>query len=873
MPLKTPFPLTLKRSAAHLLAVWMATAVFGSDADSPASYAEWLENYPDLSLSERYAMANPSGDGIPNSFKFALNMDPQLPGRADMPSPVLQDSPLGQYLVLDVPLNETAVADGRLGWKIHRLDESWTDGERSDQALPGSAAWYSSLGPNTLTSEAGSMNQTLPGTHTQVVAYITEPGEKVALEIGETLRLHFKVSFLGTDYTSLGFVRFGLFDTSMNPRLSGDGQGHANTHFSNSTGYVCTLNDFRAGSKVYFRNRNGSSAGDLINRLDQLTVFQPGVSMVSTLESGVVHDAVFELTRVKENQMNLHSSLSTSDGQILYTLSVTDIVEAYHEFDTLAFLSARNNGSSFQLHDVTIDHGPTSGMEVFAETSTTLDSDSWQAVAPTRMHRLSPSHASIHLPVGNESARFLRLRCEAAHKLEYPRFVDRTADLGLPDTNSGFVSWVDFNNDHWPDLIMGWRLFVNNQGQGFTRIAAELGGLGAVLVAADFNNDGWNDLFSFTSRRLYRNVGGTTLVEVPLPEFPANYVSQAASWGDFNNDGFLDLYIAGFEDWNAGISYSDFLFLNQGDETFQKIQITANNRARGVSTSDFDRDGDLDIYVSNYRLQPNFLLKNNGNANFSNVSDTYNTVATSPGYAGGHSIGSVWGDFDNSGYFDLFAGNFAHPGQPESRFLRNTGPLGGFHFEDMGTGGVFFQESYASPAAGDFNNDGKLDLIFTTVYGIGSYSIPNFPVLFMNKGDFKFEDVTEASGLAGLPETYQAAWADFNNDGFLDLFVAGRLFENQGNNYRWLKVQLRGDGIQINRSAVGAQVRIHLGGETLSRQVETATGRGNQNDMILHFGLGDREGPFDLEIFWPDGSLSTLEGVNPNQLLVVDYPE
>ena len=185
-------------------------------------------------------------------------------------------------------------------------------------------------------------------------------------------------------------------------------------------------------------------------------------------------------------------------------------------------------------------------------------------------------------------------------------------------------------------------------------------------------------------------------------------------------------------------------------------------RARGVSTCDFDRDGDLDVYVSNYRLQPNILWQNDGNGKFTDITGDFGALANGPGFGGGHSIGASWGDFDNDGNFDLFAGNFAHKdgrgNQPESVWLRNTGKEGRFKFENLGLGGGFYQESYSSPSAADYDNDGNLDLFFTTVYGVASFGRKNNPVLFRNEGEFKFSNANVTTKLEGLSATYQAAW-------------------------------------------------------------------------------------------------------------------
>jgi hypothetical protein len=316
------------------------------------------------------------------------------------------------------------------------------------------------------------------------------------------------------------------------------------------------------------------------------------------------------------------------------------------------------------------------------------------------------------------------------------------------------------------------------------------------------------------------------------------------------------------------------ILFNEQGRSFRVAWTENRFRTRGVTAGDFDEDGDLDVYTSNYRLQPNQLWLNDGKGRFKDVAAEYNALATSPGFPGGHSIGAAWGDFDNDGRFDLFAGNFAHQDsrgdQPKSRFLRNLGPEKNHRFDDLGPCGVFYQESYASPAAGDYDNDGQLDLFFTTVYGVASFGRKNNAVLYQNAGQFAFSDVTAAAQLGDLSPTYQAAWADFDNDGDLDLITAGKLFENQGTANNWLKVVVHGDGMAVNRAAIGTQVRIRVGDKTLTRQVEAGTGEGNQNDLTLHFGLGVQKGSVTLEVFWPNGARQTVGPVEINRVIAVD---
>lgn len=428
--------------------------------------------------------------------------------------------------------------------------------------------------------------------------------------------------------------------------------------------------------------------------------------------------------------------------------------------------------------------------------------------------------------------------------------------------------WADLDNDGWADLCVSGGVWKNNAGKTFSRVADV-----PTSVAADFDNDGFVDLFSWTAHRLYRNDGGMSFSEVKLPELPLS-VSRGACWADFNNDGFVDLFVGGYEDWGKGITWPYQILMNQGGTSFKLLKSESRMRARGVTACDFDQDGDVDIYVSNYRLQPNLLWINNGQGAFTEAAGRYGVVATKPGFGGGHSIGSCWGDFNNDGLFDLFAGNFAHVDgrgdQPKSRFLKNLGREKEFRFEDLGPRGVHYQESYATPSCGDFDNDGNLDLFFTTVYGTASFGRKNHPVLFRNDGQFNVTDVSAQAGVAGLPPTYQSAWADYDNDGNLDLISGGRLFQNQGGPNRSVTVRLIGDGKDVNRSAIGAQVRISIAGKIYTRQVEAGTGEGNQNDITLHFGLGSHDGPVRLDVTWPN-SLRQSATTTPGQTADVNY--
>ena len=187
------------------------------------------------------------------------------------------------------------------------------------------------------------------------------------------------------------------------------------------------------------------------------------------------------------------------------------------------------------------------------------------------------------------------------------QFRDASSELGF--SGGGKAAFVDFNGDGWIDLFAG-QLWKNEGGKKFVP-AKDSGAPGGEVIWGDFDNDGHVDAFQFTGAgSLHRNKGDGTFENVEFPTLPT-INSRGAAWLDINNDGLLDLYVGGYEIWTKAV-HPDAIYLNQGGGKFAKHWQTkdGNYSARGVTAADFNEDGFVDVYVSNYRLQPNHLWRN-----------------------------------------------------------------------------------------------------------------------------------------------------------------------------------------------------------------------------------------------------------------------
>lgn len=455
-------------------------------------------------------------------------------------------------------------------------------------------------------------------------------------------------------------------------------------------------------------------------------------------------------------------------------------------------------------------------------------------------------------------------------------------------------AWGDYDGDGFLDIFVTSAynpvnntpqknvLYHNNRDGTFTKVTNTVLTIEARdwrgSAWADYDNNGTLDLFvvstsntgKFSSQNeLFRNNGDGTFTKM-TPIDVGDIVSLAAGdsegpiWGDYDNDGFLDLFIARYgEDW---------LFHNNGDGTFSHTSnaLTPDSLdSYSAIWGDFNNDGYLDLFVANnlqHAPAPNSLFLNNRDGTFTKVAS--GAIATDLQA----SITCAAADYDNDGNLDIIVGNpdsacALYHNNGDGTFSRMTtnmvGPL-----VAQGTGIFTF-------AWGDYDNDGFIDL-FASVPGN-----PGKNRLYHNNGDGTFTQVVSGSVVndASTAPSIGCAWVDYDNDGFLDLFVArggdvqpatNLLYHNNGNTNSWLKLKLI--GLASNRSAIGAKVRVKatVRGRPLEQLRQVSGGSGFlPTPLDLHFGLGDAEVIDAIRIEWPSGIVQTLTNVPAKQTLSV----
>jgi hypothetical protein len=482
--------------------------------------------------------------------------------------------------------------------------------------------------------------------------------------------------------------------------------------------------------------------------------------------------------------------------------------------------------------------------------------------------------------------------------VEYTDNVDAKDTFFQPVPNAPpgnpHVAFGDYDNDGYDDLLLAGDQLWHNQGDGtFVDVSVAAGLQQKVTtggVFGDYDNDGCLDLFLFRESYsqpdflMHSNCDGT-FSDVTLAAGiddsqsyndcgdPKNIhaPTAAAAWVDIDADGFLDLYVANFICWDKASHYVDNIWRNKGDGTFENLTSKQGfgvvaSPSRGVAPIDHDGDGDIDIFVNNYRLKRNLFFDNNGDGSFTERAQSSGLAGHLDGLYYGHTIGTAWGDLDNDGDFDVVSANLAHPRffdfSDKTEILLNDGngnftDNGGNWDSPTSLNGLRYQETHSVPLLADIDNNGTLDLAISCIYD-GRPSD-----FYWGNGDGTFVLDAYHAGIT-TENGWGMAASDFDNDGDVDIFSQGLFKNNFANQGHWLQVRAVG-GITANWAAIGATVKILADGKTYLRHVQGGTGKGGQDSLYLHYGIGDATSVSSIEVTYPGG-----KQVSYNQSVAAD---
>jgi hypothetical protein len=411
-------------------------------------------------------------------------------------------------------------------------------------------------------------------------------------------------------------------------------------------------------------------------------------------------------------------------------------------------------------------------------------------------------------------------------------------------------------------------------------------------MQTDYNNDGRMDIFivrgawlSYPMRpTLLRNESDGTFTDVTAAAgllSPGNSIT--ASWADFDNDGWLDLYVCCERQPSK-------LYRNRQDGTFVEVAAKAGvsqpqGSCKGVAWVDYDNDDYPDLFLNFLTLDhPARLYRNNRDGTFTDVSATVGIDGPLAGFA-------CWAwDYNNDGWLDIFATSYEKVmgevvkgllGQPHT--LHSNGlfrNVNGERFQNV-TREAGLDQVFETMGCnfGDFDNDGFLDMYLGTGEPDIAVLIPNR--MFKNVAGTRFADITASSGTGSLQKGHGTACGDWDRDGNIDIFMEmggaingdkyhNILFQNPGHDNHWITVKLTGE--KTNRPAIGARIKVVTAGaspQTIHRHVSSGSSFG-ANPLQQTIGLGQADKIALLEIHWPtSGTTQTFKDIEVNQAIAI----
>jgi len=519
-----------------------------------------------------------------------------------------------------------------------------------------------------------------------------------------------------------------------------------------------------------------------------------------------------------------------------------------------------------------------------------------------------------------------------------PQFVDVAPQVGLTvshlaskeqhyivESMGGGVGFFDCDNDGRLDIVVtngssvdrysaGGDLMVTLYHQGadgkFTNISEQAGltvkGWGMGVAVADFDNDGNLDLFvtGYGHSALYRGLGNCKFEDVTEKAGLGGITGFAtgAAWGDYDRDGNVDLFVSRYVhvDMNHLPAFGsdekfcrfkgvlvqcgpwgmpgegDYLFHNRGNGTFEDVSKKAgmddpqHRYGLGAIWADYDNDGWPDLFLAN-DAGPNFLYHNRHDGTFDEVGMLSGVALGNDGQELG-SMGVDFADYDHDGKLDLFVTNYT---DQVNNLYRN---LGGGAFTDMSWSAKLGQPSYRYVKWGtgfaDFDNDGWADVfvanghVYPQVDAIsGSPGYKEPMQMFRNNHDGTFEDISKPSGVFDIPPESRrgAAFGDVYNDGNIGILVLNiaqppslLINKTRNSNHR---VGFHLIGTKSNRAAIGARVTVYAAGVMQFNEVRAGGSYLSQNDLRLHFGVGAADKMDKVEVSWPSGRTDVLRDV------------